>query len=223
MQKTVLIVAGGSGTRMNSDIPKQFIEINNLPVLMHTINCFIEYDKNILVRLVLPQNQMDFWKALCLKFDFSVNHEIFTGGLTRFHSVKNGLQGLSCDGLIAIHDGVRPLVDMETIKRCFMTAEEYGAAIPVIDVQETIRKVEGDYSYTVDRNSFKLVQTPQVFDAQLLLEAYKQEFDESFTDDASVVESTGKLVMLVEGNRQNIKITTPADLKIAQALLKNLY
>jgi 2-C-methyl-D-erythritol 4-phosphate cytidylyltransferase len=219
MQKTVLIVAGGSGSRMNSEIPKQFIEVNDKPILMYTIMRFIEYDPDISIRLVLPENQILFWKALCIKHDFVVEHEIFTGGLTRFHSVKNGLKGLSNDGLIAIHDGVRPFVDVKTIQRCFLVAEEYGAAVPVVGVQETIRKADGEYSYTVDRNSFKLVQTPQVFDAQLLREAYNQEFDESFTDDASVFESTGKLVMLVEGNRENIKITTPVDLIVARAFL----
>jgi 2-C-methyl-D-erythritol 4-phosphate cytidylyltransferase len=219
MQKTVIIVAGGSGIRMNSEIPKQFIEIKGKPILMHTILRFFEYDKNISIRLVLPENQIDNWKMLCRKHSFSVYHEIFPGGITRFHSVKNGLNGISNDGLIAIHDGVRPLVDTETINKCFQVAEEYGAAIPVTDLQETIRKTDGDYSFTVDRKTFKLVQTPQVFDAQFILEAYNQKFDESFTDDASVFESTGKLVMLVEGNKENIKITTPVDLRIAQTLI----
>jgi 2-C-methyl-D-erythritol 4-phosphate cytidylyltransferase len=219
MQKTVIIVAGGSGTRMNSEIPKQFIELKGKPILMHTIHRFLEFDENISIRLVLPENQVDFWKALCIKHDFSIKHEIFYGGITRFHSVKNGLQALSCNGLVAIHDGVRPMVDIQTIGRCFLAAEEYGGSIPVTDVQETIRKVDDEYSYTVDRKTFKLVQTPQVFDVQLISEAYNQEYDESFTDDASVFESTGKLVMLVEGNRENIKITTPADLKITEAFL----
>lgn len=219
MQKTVIIVAGGSGSRMKSDIPKQFIEIGGKAILMYTILRFKEYDKNISVRLVLPENQVDYWKELCAKYNFSEEHEIVTGGITRFHSVRNGLSGLSNDGLIAIHDGVRPFVSIETIKRCFDTAFEYGAGIPVTDVQETIRKADGDYSYTVDRTTFKLVQTPQVFDAQLILDAYKQEYDESFTDDASVFESTGKMVVLVEGNRENIKITTPADLICAKAFL----
>jgi 2-C-methyl-D-erythritol 4-phosphate cytidylyltransferase len=220
MQKTVLIVAGGSGTRMNSSVPKQFLEINRLPILMHTINCFYNYDEHIAIRLVIPQHHIDFWKALCIKYSFNLPLELFIGGITRFHSVKNGLQGISADGLIAIHDGVRPLVDSETINRCFKAAEEYGAAVPVVDVHETIRKINGDYSTTVDRTHYRLVQTPQVFDAQVLTDAYKQSFDESFTDDASVVESTGKLVMLVDGNRENIKITTPADLLIAEALMR---
>ena len=223
MQNTVIIVAGGSGTRMKSEIPKQFIELNGRPILMHTIDRFYSWDDKIQIRLVLPDEQINFWKDLCRKHNFSVSHDICRGGITRFHSVKNGLAGLSNDGLIAIHDGVRPLVDMDTINNCFKAAEEYGAAIPVIPVLETIRKTDGEFSYTVDRNTFKLVQTPQVFDASLLIEAYNQEYDESFTDDASLIESTGKLVILVDGNRENIKITTPSDLKIAQAFLNNTY
>ncbi|MBN2486606.1 MAG: 2-C-methyl-D-erythritol 4-phosphate cytidylyltransferase [Bacteroidales bacterium] len=219
MQKTVIIVAGGSGLRMNSETPKQFIEINGLPVLMHTINRFYEFSSNIEVRLVLPQHQFDFWEALCQKHNFTKTHELYSGGKTRFHSVKNGLQSLSPNGLVAIHDGVRPLASIGTIRNCFMAAEEYGAAIPVIDVHETIRKTDGLYSHTVDRRNFRLVQTPQVFDARLLIDAYRQEYNDSFTDDASVFESTGKPVMLVDGNRENIKITTPADLIIASALL----
>jgi 2-C-methyl-D-erythritol 4-phosphate cytidylyltransferase len=220
MQKTVIIVAGGSGSRMKTELPKQFLKIGGKVVLMHTILRFIEYDSSIKIRLVLPENQISYWLEVCKEYEFNIQHEIFSGGITRFHSVKNGLNELSNDGLVAIHDGVRPFVSVDTIRRCFLGAEEYGAAIPVIDVYEILRKTDGDYSYTVDRNSFKLVQTPQVFESRFILEAYNRNFDETFTDDASVFESTGKLVMLVEGNRENIKITAPADLILAEAYLK---
>ncbi|MBN1117092.1 MAG: 2-C-methyl-D-erythritol 4-phosphate cytidylyltransferase [Bacteroidales bacterium] len=221
MQKTVVIVAGGSGTRMKSQVPKQFLKLKELPIIMHSINCFIAYENNIEIRVVLPENELETWKELCSKHKFNVPHQVFQGGITRFHSVKNGLQNLSTDGIIAVHDGVRPLVSVETIRKCFMIAGEYGAAIPVVDVQETIREVRGEFSVTVDRKNFKLVQTPQVFDAEILLNAYKQDYDESFTDDASVVESNNRLVMMVPGNRENIKITTPEDLVIAEALMKD--
>lgn len=220
MQQTAIIVAGGSGTRMKADTPKQFLTIKGLPILMHTLIKFKDFYPDIELRVVLPESQINYWEELCSLHKFTLNHQIFKGGITRFQSVKNGLKDIGYKKLIAIHDGVRPLVSKDTISRCFKAAEEYGAAIPVIDVHETIRKIHGDYSLTVDRNSYKLVQTPQVFDAEILLEAYEQDYDESFTDDASVVESNEKLVMLVEGNRENIKITTPDDLKIAEALMQ---
>lgn len=221
MKKTVLIVAGGSGSRMESKIPKQFLELNGLPVIMHSIKQFISYDPSINVRIILPENQIDYWNELCKKYNFQVEHQVFEGGITRFQSVKNGLKDISPDCLIAIHDGVRPLVNLDTINRCFKAAEEFGAVIPVIDISETVREIRGDHSITVDRTKYKIVQTPQVFDAELLLRAYNQEYDDSFTDDASVVESSGRLVMMVDGNRENIKITTPIDLKIAEALIFN--
>lgn len=219
MEKTVIIVAGGVGSRMKSAVPKQFLELNGLPVLMHTIKRFYDYDSGIQIRLVLPEQELETWKTLCEKFEFDIKHQVFSGGLTRFHSVKNGLTGLSESGIIAIHDGVRPLVSTKTIGQCFQVAEEYGAAIPVTEVFETLREVNGEFSITTDRSKYRLVQTPQVFDAELLLNAYKQEYDESFTDDATVVESANRLVVLVAGNRENIKITTPEDLLMAEALL----
>jgi len=219
MHKTIIIVAGGSGTRMNSEIPKQFLELNGFPVIMHTIKCFIHYDPNIEVRIVLPKNQVEFWKELCQKHNFAIDHSIMFGGEKRFDSVKNGLEGINRQSLVAIHDAVRPLVSRNTISRCFEAAGKYGSAIPVINVHETIRKVENNISYTVDRNNYKLVQTPQVFKAELLLKAYQQPYSDKFTDDASVVESSGHEITLVDGNRENIKITTPDDLIIANAFL----
>lgn len=223
MKKIVLIVAGGSGTRMNSKIPKQFLELKGQPIIMHSINRFLSFDKFIEIRVILPEEQIDNWKKLCAKYNFDIKHKIFKGGITRFQSVKNGLQDICPDCFIAIHDGVRPLVYSDTIRRCFNAAEEYGAAIPVIDIQETVREINGDFSRTVDRTKYKIVQTPQVFNAELLINAYKQNYDDSFTDDAAVVESSGHQVILVDGNRENIKITTPIDLKIAETIISDKY
>ena len=214
----VIIVAGGKGLRMGGEIPKQFLPIGGKPVLMRTIDRFREYDKGICIILVLPKAQQDYWKELCQKYP-SFNSEgiqIADGGQTRFHSVQNGLNLVPDDaqGVVGVHDGVRPFVSVETIKRCYETAREVKAVLPVTEVVETLR-------YTPEnKNVFRLVQTPQVFDIQLLKEANKQEYKESFTDDASVVEGIGQKVTMVEGNRENIKITTPFDIKIAEALLK---
>jgi 2-C-methyl-D-erythritol 4-phosphate cytidylyltransferase len=171
--------------------------------------------------LVLPAIQIDFWKNLCQKHNFSLPHQIVEGGNARFYSVKNGLQNIKIPSLVAIHDGVRPLVSEETIAHCFEAAENFDAAIPVVDLVDSIRQLTENGSQSVDRSAYKLVQTPQVFDAELLIEAYKQDFSPLFTDDASVVEAFGRNVKLVEGNRENIKITTAFDLELAEILLKN--
>lgn len=210
-----IIVAGGKGERMNATIPKQFLEIKDKPILMRTLECFYNFDKSMRLILVLPELQVNFWNGLCKKYAFTINHEIVFGGTTRFNSVKNGLEVIKTPSIIAIHDGVRPLVSHETIARCFNSAKEYGSAIPVIDLVDSIREVSETENKSVDRSSYKLVQTPQVFDGDLLLKAYEQEFSPLFTDDASVVENLGNNIHLVEGNRENIKITTEFDLKIA--------
>ncbi len=217
MKQTVVIVAGGSGNRMESELPKQFIEVNGLPILMHTIKRFFEYNPKIEIRLVLPESQFSFWNQLIEKHTFYIKHNVYAGGCSRFHSVKNGLQNIDNDTLIAIHDGVRPFIQKDVIGKGFETAQNYGAAIPVVDVVETIRRIDDNHSVTVDRNQYKLVQTPQIFTADILLAAYEQEYQDKFTDDASVVEASGKSVALFEGNRENIKITTPNDLVIASA------
>lgn len=219
MKKYVIIVAGGKGLRMGSDLPKQFLPLGNRPVLMHTLEVFRKYDAAIQIILVLPREQQDFWKQLCRKHDFSVEHRVADGGETRFHSVKNGLSLVDAPGWVGVHDGVRPFVSVEVIHRCYAMAEQHKAVIPVIDVVETVRHLIEGGSETVSRNDYKLVQTPQVFDAQLLKQAYAQEFTPFFTDDASVVEAMGVPVYLAEGNRENIKITTPFDLKVGNALL----
>ena len=220
MYRTALIVAGGKGLRMGSELPKQFLPIGGKPVLMHTLEAFHRFDKRMQLILVLPREQQGFWRELCEMHRFNIRHEIADGGETRFHSVKNGLALINgIGGMVGVHDGVRPFVSQEVIARCFREAAVRKAVIPVIDVVETVRHLTGSGSETVNRNDYKLVQTPQVFDVDLLRRAYEQEFTPFFTDDASVVEAMGVPVHLVEGNRENIKITTPFDLKVASALL----
>ena len=213
MKKYVIIVAGGKGLRMGSDLPKQFLPMGDKPVLMHTLEVFRRYDEALQIILVLPQEQQSFWKQLCDE------HVLAEGGETRFHSVKNGLALVQEPGLVGVHDGVRPFVSVEVIRRCYELAEVQKAVIPVVDVVETLRHLTDAGSETVSRIDYKLVQTPQVFDVELLQQAYAQEFTPFFTDDASVVEAMGMPVYLAEGNRENIKITTPFDLKVGSALL----
>ena len=218
-----IILAGGKGLRMGSDIPKQFLPVGGLPVLMHTIRRFHEYDASLHMILVLPKAQQDYWKRLCEKYQFDIDYAVADGGATRFHSIKNGLQLIPDgeQGVVAVHDGVRPFPAVEVIRDCFEAARQTGAAIPVIPVVETIRHLEYKVhrSKTVPRDEYRLVQTPQAFDIQLHKRAYAQEYNDGFTDDASVVESLGHPITLVNGNRENIKITTPFDLTIAEALI----
>lgn len=219
--KIAIIVAGGKGERMQATIPKQFLEINGKPILMHTLEAFYRYDRAIQLILVLPSIQMEYWNELCTKHSFQLSYQIVTGGQARFNSVKNALEFIKSPSLVAVHDGVRPFVSIDTISRCFDEAEKHGAAIPVLDLVESIRQITGNSSISVDRSAFKLVQTPQVFDSEVLLNAYKQDFSLLFTDDASVVEATGVKINLVEGNRENIKITTNIDLQIGEILFKS--
>lgn len=220
MTNYAIIVAGGSGTRMGSTIPKQFLEVNGLPVLMHTINTFHNFDASLRLILVLPASQIDYWQHLCKQHHFNVKHSIAKGGSTRFESVKNGLAIVNAPALIGIHDGVRPFVSPDTLKRCYHHAQALGNAIPVLDAFESIRQINEDCSRALDRSTIKLVQTPQVFHSDILLPAYNQKYTPLFTDDASVVEAYGKTIHLVAGNRENIKITTPFDLVLAEAFIK---
>lgn len=217
----IIIVAGGKGLRMGSDIPKQFLPIGGKPVLMRTIERFREYAADLQIILVLPEAQQAYWQELCGKYDFKVKYQLANGGQTRFHSVQNGLALVPDDaeGVVGVHDGVRPFPSIEVIKNCYETARRAKAVIPVIPVVETVRHLEGDSSVTVPRGDYRLVQTPQTFDIQLLKAANRQPYNDGFTDDASVVESYGHAITLVEGNRENIKITTPYDLKIAEVLI----
>ena len=219
MTEYVLIVAGGKGLRMGTELPKQFLPVGGKPILMRTMEAFHAYSPDIQIIVVLPHSQQDFWAELCAKHHFVLPHRVADGGETRFHSVKNGLEWVSEPALVGVHDGVRPFVSREVIARCYREAAMRKAVIPIVDIVETVRHLVPGSSVTVNRNDYKLVQTPQVFDASLLKEAYRQSYVPGFTDDASVVEAMGQPVALVEGNRENIKITTPFDLKIASALL----
>jgi 2-C-methyl-D-erythritol 4-phosphate cytidylyltransferase len=218
MKKHIIIVAGGKGLRMGGDIPKQFLPVCGKPVLMRTLEAFHAYDSSIHIVLVLPVSQQAYWKELCAEYHFALPHDVADGGETRFHSVMNGLAKVEGEGLVGVHDGVRPFVSQEVIARCYEEAAEKKAVIPVIGVVETVRQLVNDESVTVPRDQYKLVQTPQVFDVALLRKAYHQEYTDMFTDDASVVEALGEKVHLVEGNRENIKLTTPFDLKLAELL-----
>ena len=217
MKEYVIIVAGGKGLRMGGDVPKQFLPVGGLPVLMRTMLRFREYSPALKIILVLPKAQQDYWQSLCRQHQFSIPYQLANGGRTRFHSVQNGLALIPDDaqGVVGVHDGVRPFVSVDVIRRCYESARTLKAVIPVVPVVETLRHVtEG----TKPRDEYRLVQTPQVFDIQLLKAANRQPYRDSFTDDASVVESYGVPVTLVEGNRENIKITTPGDLKMAEVL-----
>ena len=218
MKKHIIIVAGGKGLRMGGDIPKQFLPVCGKPVLMRTLEAFHVYDASIHLILVLPVSQQAYWKQLCEEYQFNLAHEIADGGETRFHSVKNGLALVKEDGVVGVHDGVRPFVSQEVIARCYDEALSLKAVIPVVGVVETVRHLTDEGSETVPRDQYKLVQTPQVFDVALLRRAYEQTYTDMFTDDASVVEALGEKVYLVEGNRENIKLTTPFDLKLAELL-----
>jgi 2-C-methyl-D-erythritol 4-phosphate cytidylyltransferase len=219
MKKFVLIVAGGNGSRMETGSPKQFLLIGGKPILMHTIEVFIKYDRAIEVIVILPERQMGNWENLCSDCSFTIPHKICIGGEKRFHSVKNGLSEIEGNGVVFIHDGVRPLVSIDTLDRCFTLAHKKGNAIPVVPVTESLRKVELGKNTAVDRSKFFLVQTPQTFKVKDIKEAYEQDYSPFFTDDASVLESMGKAINLVDGNRENIKITYLMDLAFVKALL----
>lgn len=219
----IIIVAGGKGLRMGTDLPKQFMPIGGKPVLMHTLERFHNYDPRLRIVLVLPKDHQLFWRELCEKHHFTVPHQIADGGKTRFESSKNGLAMIPADaeGLVGIHDGVRPFVSAEVIARCYDAAREDYAAIPVMPVTDTLRYVDRGQGSNVMRDHFRTVQTPQVFDIALARKAFDQPDRPTFTDDTSVVESLGCQVTMVEGNRENIKLTTPFDLKLAELLLKD--
>lgn len=205
---------------MGADLPKQFIEIGGIPVLMRTMMRFHECDASIGLVLALSGDYLDYWKELCQKHDFRLPHTVVTGGRTRFHSVLSGLDAIPANsGLVAVHDAARPFVTEDVISRCYQEASLSGAAVPVVPLQDSVRRIDGGNSQAVDRSAYRLVQTPQVFDLELLRRAYAQPYDDLFTDDASVVERLGHSVSLVEGDQRNIKLTTPYDLKVASCLI----
>jgi 2-C-methyl-D-erythritol 4-phosphate cytidylyltransferase len=207
---------------MGGDIPKQFLPVCGKPVLMRTLEAFHAYDSSIHMILVLPVSLQEYWKELCAEYHFTLSHDIADGGETRFHSVSNGLARVHGEGLVGIHDGVRPFVSPSVLDECFREAWMHGAAIPMLDIQDSLRHIVGSNGATevVPRDRYRLVQTPQVFRLSLLRRAYEQRFVESFTDDASVVEALGEQVVGVEGNRENIKLTTPFDLMVAKTLME---
>ena len=216
-----IIVAGGKGLRMGGEVPKQFLPVGGMPVLMRTMMRFREAWPALNIILVLPRAQQDYWHDLCGQYRFEMPYQLADGGETRFHSVQHGLALIPDDaeGVVGVHDGVRPFVSIEVIRSCYEAARKYKAVIPVTPVIETLRLVENEQkSHTVPRTDYRLVQTPQTFDIQLLKAANRQPYTDMFTDDASVVESYGQNITLVEGNRENIKITTPFDLIIAERL-----
>ena len=217
MKKIALIVAAGKGERMNADIPKQFLLLNNLPILMHTLNAFADLDKRI---LVLPKSQIENWKALCKDYNFELKHILVAGGINRFSSVKNGLRKVDEGSIVAIHDGVRPLISKNLTNKLIDTTKRGIGVVPVVPIKDSLRKVEGDNSKAVSRSSLYKVQTPQCFFASTIKDAYRQNFSLFFTDDASVLESNGGKIITILGEEQNIKITTKADLRIAEVFMQ---
>lgn len=224
MERFAILVAGGQGLRMGGDVPKQFLPLGGRPVLMHTIDRFREVFPDMHIIVVLPQGQHDYWHDLCRRHHLEGGFLTAPGGDTRFHSVLNGLNAIPADvseGLVGVHDGVRPFVSRDTLRRCYEEAARSGTAVPVVPVVETLRHVSPDgESMTVPRGDYRLVQTPQVFSLALLRRAYRQPYAPHFTDDASVVEALGERITLVEGNRENIKLTTPADLLLAKGIME---
>lgn len=214
----IILTAGGSGKRMESDIPKQFIPIVEKPLLIWAIEAFYSWDPGLVIIVVIPPKYISLWKELCQEFDLRIDHKIVEGGETRFASVKNALSIIKGEGLTGVHDGVRPFPSIETIKRVFHAAEKNNAAVPYIDTSDSLRKVVEGNNVRINRANIKRIQTPQVFRTSLLKEAYQQSYNKNFTDDASVVEALGQNIRLVKGNEENIKITTKMDLRIAISL-----
>ena len=216
MRKVTIIVAGGNGVRMNSDIPKQFLLLNSTPVLMHTISKFSHLDEVI---LVVPKTQKEYWNLLCKTHNFNSPHTIVEGGETRFHSVKNGLEKVDNNSIVAIHDAVRPLISIKLINSLITETKNGVGVIPIIPVKDSIRKVERENSIHIDRSNLYKVQTPQCFLSVYIKEAYTQEFSDTFTDDASVLESNGGKIVTILGEEKNLKLTTEEDFKIAELFL----
>ena len=220
MKKYVLIVAGGKGSRMLSEIPKQFLKLDGKPLLMRTISRFTSFS-DIEVLLVLPKNQTALWNELCTQHSFD-SPQVIEGGNTRFHSVKNGLNTIpETEGLVAIHDGVRPFISKSLIIKNFSEAKKHGSALTVVELKDSIRQMIGANSFSLNRADFRLVQTPQTFSLREIKKAYEVKYKSTFTDDASVFEANGNEIHLVDGDYNNIKVTTPEDLVIAESLMKS--
>lgn len=220
MKKYCIIVAGGNGRRMLSETPKQFLLLAGKPVLLHSLEVFAAAVPDLEIILVLPETHIVTWEEILVQYDVNLSHTIIPGGETRFLSVQNGIRCITLPGLVAVHDGVRPLVSREGIIRLFDDAEKNGSAVPVIPVSDTVRQTEGEYSHVIDRNNLRLVQTPEIFHSEVLIQAYETPESDSYTDVASVIESTGfGGIHLSEGEAENIKITQPVDLLLAEAIL----
>ncbi len=214
----MIIVAGGSGTRMGANLPKQFIELNGTPILMHTIKNMHVMDVQMQLIVVLPQDQMTFWNKLCAQHQFQVSHQVVAGGVTRFVSVRNGLQEAK-GTLVGIHDGVRPFVSADVVEACFAEAERCGAAIPVVPIVQSLRQIDGRRSKAVDRSNYRAVQTPQCFQLHMIRNAFEKAAHIDYSDDATVMEAAGHEIALVGGNSENIKITSPIDLELARLIV----
>jgi 2-C-methyl-D-erythritol 4-phosphate cytidylyltransferase len=223
MNDFIIITAGGAGNRFKSDIPKQFMEFRGRPILMHTIQRFYDFKNDINIILTLPEVHIQYWKQTCNKYNFTVKHHIVTGGKSRFHSVKNAIHSISNAGLVGVHDGVRPLVSTAAIKNTYETAQLKGNAIASQDIFFSLREIKEFESIAVNRKNYKEIQTPQFFSFEILKDAYNTKYSDDFTDDATVVEKAGIKINLVSGNRENIKITTVHDLKIADALWDSVF
>jgi len=221
MNRYAVIVAAGSGMRMGAPIPKQFLEVGGRPILMHTLNRFVAFDASIRLVVVLHPDYIEFWRSLCEKHDYSVPHSIVSGGSERFFSVRKAIQSLvdTEEAIVGIHDAVRPMVSVATLERCYATAQETGSAVPCVSVNDSMRIVDADGNRSINRSSLRIIQTPQCFRLNLLRRAFTQEYNTAFTDDASVVEALGESIELVEGNRENIKVTTPEDMHWLNLLL----
>lgn len=222
MKRAIVIVAGGSGSRMKSEIPKQFLLLKGFPILMHTITRFHRFDPEIHIVLVLPSAEVERWNELCSAYRFKLHHMVVAGGETRFHSVKNGLSVVDDNCVVGIHDGVRPLVSTDVITRCYNAASKGSAVIPVVPAVDSLRMVTAEGNLPLNRSTIRLVQTPQVFPSAMIKKAYKQEYTPFFTDDASVVEASGVDITLEDGNVENIKITNPLDLIIAERVFDSI-
>jgi len=219
MKLSVIITAGGIGKRFTSSVPKQFLPLLGTPVLMRTINVFYQWDNKVQIILTLPADWVEYWQNLMREHEFNVPHSIVEGGEERYHSIKNALD--SCQGdYVMIHDGVRPLVNEETLNRCTSDLENKKAVVPVVVLKESIRSVKDNSSFSLDRNDYVRVQTPQCFSLGILKKSYNEEYREVFTDDASVVEAGGNKIYMEQGNAENIKITTRLDFELAEAILK---
>ena len=218
LREHAIVVAGGKGTRIKSAVPKQFLELSGKPILMHTLQAFLDYSPDLNLVLVLPEDDMARWAQLCERHHFAPRMHVVKGGATRFQSVRNGLDVLPDDGLVAIHDGVRPLVSSDIIGASYRLAAVHGSAVAAVRLKESLRMTDQDTTTAVDRSKFRLIQTPQTFGCKLIKDAYRVQEVPSMTDDASVAEHAGHLISLFEGSYENIKITTPEDLVIAEAL-----